>query len=308
MFKQDIDFLGKRKIALIFSSLLIVASIASLAINGLKLGIDFTGGTLVEVGYKQSADLGVLRNALSEAGFSNATVQNFGSSKDVLIRLKPQDGVSNAELSTKILSAVNKDTAEPADLRRVEFVGPQVGEELANDGGLALLYSMFGILIYVAWRFEYKFSLGSVAALIHDVIITLGFFSILQMEFDLTVLAAILAVIGYSLNDTIVVYDRIRENFRTLRKDTSANIMNISLNQTLSRTLMTSFTTALVLVALAVLGGEIIHNFAIALLIGVGIGTYSSIYVASPIVLTLGITKEDLMLPVKEGEDIDQMP
>ena len=308
MFKQDIDFLGKRKIALIFSSVLIVASIASLAINGLKLGIDFTGGTLVEVGYKQSADLGVLRNALSEAGFSNATVQNFGSSKDVLIRLKPQDGVSNAELSTKILSAVNKDTAEPADLRRVEFVGPQVGEELANDGGLALLYSMFGILIYVAWRFEYKFSLGSVAALIHDVIITLGFFSILQMEFDLTVLAAILAVIGYSLNDTIVVYDRIRENFRTLRKDTSANIMNISLNQTLSRTLMTSFTTALVLVALAVLGGEIIHNFAIALLIGVGIGTYSSIYVASPIVLTLGITKEDLMLPVKEGEDIDQMP
>jgi preprotein translocase subunit SecF len=219
MFKQDIDFLGKRKIALIFSSVLIVVSIASLAINGLKLGIDFTGGTLVEVGYKQSADLGVLRNALSEAGFSNATVQNFGSSKDVLIRLKPQDGVSNAELSTKILSAVNKNTAEPADLRRVEFVGPQVGEELANDGGLALLYSMFGILIYVAWRFEYKFSLGSVAALVHDVIITLGCFSILQMEFDLTVLAAILAVIGYSLNDTIVVYDRIRENFRTRWRD-----------------------------------------------------------------------------------------
>ena len=308
MFKQEIDFLGKRKIALIFSSLLIITSIASLAINGLKLGIDFTGGTLVEVGYKQSADLGVLRNALSEAGFSNATVQNFGSTKDVLIRLKPQDGVSNAELSTKILSAVNKDTAEPADLRRVEFVGPQVGEELADDGGLALLYSMFGILIYVAWRFEYKFSLGSVAALVHDVIITLGCFSLLQMEFDLTVLAAILAVIGYSLNDTIVVYDRIRENFRTLRKDTSANIMNISLNQTLSRTLMTSLTTALVLVALALLGGEIIHNFAIALLIGVGIGTYSSIYVASPIVLALGITKEDLMLPVKEGEEIDGMP
>jgi preprotein translocase subunit SecF len=308
MFKQEIDFLGKRKIALIFSSLLIITSIASLAINGLKLGIDFTGGTLVEVGYKQSADLGVLRNALSEAGFSNATVQNFGSTKDVLIRLKPQDGVSNAELSTKILNAVNKDTAEPADLRRVEFVGPQVGEELADDGGLALLYSMFGILIYVAWRFEYKFSLGSVAALVHDVIITLGCFSLLQMEFDLTVLAAILAVIGYSLNDTIVVYDRIRENFRALRKDSSANIMNISLNQTLSRTLMTSLTTALVLIALALLGGEIIHNFAIALLIGVGIGTYSSIYVASPIVLALGITKEDLMLPVKEGEEIDGMP
>ena len=308
MFKKEIDFLGKRKIALIFSSILIVVSIASLAINGLKLGIDFTGGTLVEVGYKQSADLGVLRNALSEAGFSGATVQNFGSTKDVLIRIKPRDGVSNAELSTKILAAVNKNADEPADLRRVEFVGPQVGDELAEDGGLALLYSMFGILIYVAWRFEYKFALGSVAALVHDVIITLGFFSLLQMEFDLTVLAAVLAVIGYSLNDTIVVYDRIRENFRTLRKDSSAKIMNISLNQTLSRTLMTSLTTALVLIALAVLGGEIIQNFAIALLIGVGIGTYSSIYVASPIVLALGISKEDLMIPVKEGEEIDHMP
>ena len=308
MFKQQIDFLGKRKIALIFSSLLIIGSIATLAINGLKLGIDFTGGTLVEVGYKQSADLPTLRNALSEAGFSDATVQNFGTTKDVLIRIKPREGVSNAELSSNVLAAVNKDTAEPADLRRVEFVGPQVGDELAEDGGLALLYSMFGILIYVAWRFEHKFSLGSVAALIHDVVITLGFFSVLQMEFDLTVLAAVLAVIGYSLNDTIVVYDRIRENFRTLRKGSSAQIMNISLNQTLSRTLMTSFTTALVLVALIFLGGEIIHNFAIALLIGVGIGTYSSIYVASPIVLALGITKEDLMLPVKEGEDIDEMP
>ena len=308
MFKQEIDFLGKRKIALIISSLLIVSSIISLSVNGLKLGIDFTGGTLVEVGYKQAADLTVLRNALSEEGFSDATVQNFGTAKDVLIRIKPRKGVSNVELSSQVLNAVNKNTMEPADLRRVEFVGPQVGEELTEDGGLALLYAMFGILIYVAWRFEYKFSLGSVAALVHDVIITLGFFSILQMEFDLTVLAAVLAVIGYSLNDTIVVYDRIRENFRTLRKGTSEKIINISLNQTLSRTLMTSITTALVLVALAVLGGEIIHNFAIALLIGVGIGTYSSIYVASPIVLALGITKEDLMLPVKEGDEFDEMP
>jgi preprotein translocase subunit SecF len=216
--------------------------------------------------------------------------------------------VSNSELSTKVLSAVNSKTAEPADLRRVEFVGPQVGDELAEDGGLALLYSMFGILIYVAWRFEHKFSLGSVAALFHDVLITLGFFSVLGMEFDLTVLAAVLAVIGYSLNDTIVVYDRIRENFRELRTGSPEEIMNISLNQTLSRTLMTSITTALVLVALALLGGEIIHNFAIALLIGVGIGTYSSIYVASPIVLALGITKEDLMVPVVEGEEIDEMP
>ncbi len=308
MLKNEIDFLGKRKIALIFSSLLIIAAIGSLVMNGLKLGIDFTGGTLVEVGYKQAADLSELRSAIDEAGFSDATVQNFGTTKDVLIRLKPQEGVSNAELSDQILAVVNRDSATSADIRRVEFVGPQVGDELTEDGGLAMLYSMFGILIYVAWRFEHKFSLGSVAALIHDVVITLGVFSVFQMEFDLTVLAAILAVIGYSLNDTIVVYDRIRENFRNLRKDSSENIMNISLNQTLSRTLMTSITTALVLVALAFLGGEIIHNFAVALLIGVGIGTYSSIYVASPVVLALGITKEDLMLPVKEGEDIDHMP
>jgi len=308
MFKQEIDFLGKRKIALIISSVLIVISIASLAINGLKLGIDFTGGTLVEVGYKQAADLTVLRKDLAEAGFSDATVQNFGTTKDVLIRIKPQDGISNAKLSDKVLAAANKSVAETVDIRRVEFVGPQVGDELAEDGGLAMLYSMFGILIYVAWRFEYKFSLGSVAALFHDVIITLGFFSFFQMEFDLTVLAAILAVIGYSLNDTIVVYDRIRENFRNLRQDAPAHIMNISLNQTLSRTLMTSITTAVVLMALALLGGEIIHNFSIALLIGVGIGTYSSIYVASPIVLALVITKEDLMLPVKEGEEFDGMP
>ena len=308
MLENKIDFLGKRKLALIVSSLLLIISIVSLAVNGLKLGIDFTGGTLVEVGYQEAADLTVLRSSLSESGFGDATVQNFGSTKDVLIRIKPQEGVSNAELSTKVLAAVNSKTNEPADLRRVEFVGPQVGDELAEDGGLALLYSMFGILIYVAWRFEHKFSLGSVVALFHDVLITLGFFSIFGMEFDLTVLAAILAVIGYSLNDTIVVYDRIRENFRELREGSSEEIMNISLNQTLSRTLMTSITTALVLVALALLGGEIIHNFAIALLIGVGIGTYSSIYVASPVVLALGITKEDLMIPVREGEEIDEMP
>jgi preprotein translocase subunit SecF len=308
MFKQEIDFLGKRKLAMIFSSLLVIASIASFVVNGMKLGIDFTGGTLVEVGYKQSADLAVLRSALAESGFNDATVQNFGTTRDVLIRLKPDDTLSNAELSTRVLEAVNQNAADPATLRRVEFVGPQVGDELAEDGGLALLYSIFGILIYVAWRFEYKFSLGSVAALIHDVIITLGVFSVFGMEFDLTVLAAVLAVIGYSLNDTIVVYDRIRENFRKLRKGDAQEIMNASLNQTLSRTLMTSLTTALVLIALAFLGGEIIHNFALALLVGVGIGTYSSIYVASPVVLGLGISKDDLMMPEKEGELIDNMP
>jgi preprotein translocase subunit SecF len=308
MFKQDIDFLGKRKLALIFSSLLVIVSIGSLAVKQLPLGIDFTGGTLVEIGYKQAADLTVLRNALDANGFKNATVQHFGTAKDVLIRLKPQEGLNNAQISSQVLKAININVEQQGELRRVEFVGPQVGDELAEDGGLALLYSMFGILFYVAWRFEYKFAVGSVVALIHDVIITLGFFSLFELAFDLTVMAAILAVIGYSLNDTIVVYDRIRENFRKLRKGASEEIMNLSLNQTLSRTLMTSFTTILVLIALAVLGGEIIHNFAIALLVGVIIGTYSSIYVASPVVLALGVSKEDLMVPVKEGAEIDNMP
>ncbi len=307
MLKQ-IDFLGKRKLAAIFSGLLIIVAIASLAVQGLKLGIDFTGGTLVEIGYKQSVDLKVMRAALETAGFNDASVQHFGSTQEVLIRLQPREGLSNAQLSTEVATAASNAMSDPGDLRRVEFVGPQVGDELTEDGGLALLYSMFGILIYVAWRFEYKFALGSVAALAHDVIITLGIFSLFQLEFDLTVLAAVLAVIGYSLNDTIVVYDRIRENFRVLRKGSPEQVMNTSLNQTLSRTLMTSLTTLLVLLALAILGGEIIHNFAIALIIGVVIGTYSSIFVASPLVLVLGVSKEDLMEPEIEGDDIDMMP
>jgi preprotein translocase subunit SecF len=306
MFKQEIDFIGKRKIALIVSSILILVSVTSLAINGLKLGIDFTGGTLVEVGYPQAVELSSIRKSLETAGFDDATIQHFGTAKDVLIRLKTKEGVSNADLSTQILEVVNNNKNVPdGTLRRVEFVGPQVGDELATDGGLAMLYSVFGILIYVAWRFEYKFALGSVAALLHDVIITLGFFSVLGLEFDLTVLAAILAVIGYSLNDTIVVYDRIRENFRQLRKGLATEVLNISLNQTLSRTMMTSLTTLLVLIALALLGGQIIHNFAVALIVGVVVGTYSSIFIASPVVLALGVSKEDLMLPEKEGQDID---
>jgi len=307
---KHINFLGKRQFAAIFSGLLLITAIASLATQGLKLGIDFTGGTLVELGYNKPVDLDVMRGVLTEKGFADATVQHFGSAQEILLRLKPQEGLSNAQLSVEISAAADSVMNAQGDMRRVEFVGPQVGDELTEDGGLALLYSMFGILIYVAWRFEYKFALGSVAALAHDVLITLGFFSVLQLEFDLTVLAAILAVIGYSLNDTIVVYDRIRENFRLLRKGSAENIMNISLNQTLSRTLMTSVTTLLVLVALAFLGGEIIHNFSIALLVGVVIGTYSSIYVASPLVLTLGVSKEDLMeIEIeKEGEEFDMMP
>ena len=304
----NINFIGNRNIALIFSSVLMIISIGSLAVRGLQMGIDFTGGTLIEVGYQKPADLTMLRNTLDAEGFDDATVQNFGTAKDVLIRLKPHEGVSSADLSSKVLEAINKTTAEPASVRRVEFVGPQVGDDLAEDGFLALLYSTIGILIYIAWRFEWKFSAGAVIATIHDVIVTLGFFSILGLEFDLTVLAAVLALIGYSLNDTIVVYDRIRENFRLLRNKSTEEIMNISVNVTLSRTIMTSLTVILVLVSLFFLGGEIIHNFSVVLLFGVFFGTYSSIFIASPMALLLGISAEDLMIPVKEGLDIDGRP
>ena len=306
--KSNFDFLGKRRIALIVSSLLLATSIVSLAINGLRLGIDFTGGTLLEVSYEQTVELPGIRKILETANLGDASVQHFGTSKEVLIRLPLKEGISTADLSNQVMDLLNTLGEAQGKQLRVEFVGPQVGDELTEDGGLALLYSMFGILMYVTWRFEYKFALGSVAALAHDVVLTLGFFSLLGLEFDLTVLAAILAVIGYSLNDTIVVYDRIRENFRKMRKGTPEQIMNTSLNQTLSRTLMTSFTTLLVLVALAMLGGEIIHNFSLALIVGVLIGTYSSIYIASPMVLGLGVTQADLIPPEKEGGDFDLKP
>jgi preprotein translocase subunit SecF len=297
------DFVGKRTYAIVVSLMLMAASIFSLSTQGLKLGIDFTGGTLIEVGYQEPVDLSVVRNTLNEAKFRSANVQYFGSTKEILIRLEPQE-VSSAKLSSKIIQLLGDDV----DIRRVEFVGPKVGEELTNDGGLAMLYALIGILIYVAIRFEYRFALGSISALIHDVIITLGVFSLLQIEFDLTVLAAILAVIGYSLNDTIVVFDRIRENFLSTRHVDPAKIINGALNQTLSRTIMTSLTTLLVLMALFFLGGEIIHSFALALLIGVVIGTYSSIYVASSMILALGISKEDLLPSEKEEKEMDARP
>jgi preprotein translocase subunit SecF len=308
MKRTHIDFIGNRKIAMTFSGILMVIAIVSLAVRGLQMGIDFTGGTLIEVGYQQTADLTSLRKILSESGFENATVQNFGSTKDVLIRLKLQEGVSSADLSTKVLEAINKNASTPASLRRVEFVGPQVGDDLAQDGFLALLYSTIAILIYVAWRFEWKFSVGAIIATFHDVIVTLGVFSVFALEFDLTVLAAILALIGYSLNDTIVIYDRIRENFRNMRKTSTIDIMNIAINDTLSRTLMISMTVFLVLLSLFFLGGEVIHNFSIALLFGVVFGTYSSIFIASPAALILGISHEDLIVPEKEGAHLDGMP
>ncbi len=305
--KLNIDFMGRRKWALVFSTVVILTAIFSVITKGMSLGIDFTGGTLVEVGYQQTAELKQVRQALTESDFSGATVQHFGSPRDVLVRLAPRDDVSSADLSNRAFAAI-KDLAGGADLRRVEFVGPQVGDELTEDGGLAMLYALIGILIYVALRFEYRFAVGSVIALVHDVLITIGVFALFQIEFDLPVLAAILAVIGYSLNDTIVVYDRIRENFRRMRKGTPQEIINVSLNQTLSRTLVTSITTLVVLIALFLFGGEIIHGFALALIVGVVIGTYSSIYVASSAVLSLGISKADLMPVQKEGAEIDGRP
>lgn len=305
--ETQINFLGLRKPAVFLSLLLIIVAIGSIAVRGFNFGIDFTGGTIIEVGYQQNADLTQIRGVLEEQGYGDAVVQHFGAATEVMIRIAPREGVSSAELSDRIFAALRADN-DTVVKRRVEFVGPQVGEELTNDGGLAMIYALIGILIYVALRFEYRFAVGSVAALVHDVIITLGVFSILQLDFDLTVLAAVLAVIGYSLNDTIVVFDRIRENFRKMRKGTSAEVVNASLNQTLSRTLMTSFTTLLVLLALFFFGGEVIHGFATALLVGIIVGTYSSIYVASSAALALGVSKEDLMPVEKEGAEQDEMP
>lgn len=308
MLAKSINFIGNRKIALIFSTILSILSIISLAVNGLHLGIDFTGGTLIQVGYKQPADLNALRTTLQGAGLGDATVQHFGSTKDVLIRLKLREGVSSKDLSTTVLETINHNQAEPAELQRVEFVGPQVGDDLAEDGFLALLYSCIGILIYVAWRFEWKFSVGSIIATLHDVIVTLGLLSMLGLEFDLTVLAAILALIGYSLNDTIVVYDRIRENFLLREDDSTEEVMNVSVNETLSRTIMTSFTVFLVLLSLFFLGGEVIHNFSTALLFGVVFGTYSSIFIASPAALMLGLNRQDLLVKTKDDSDLDELP
>lgn len=304
-------FMDRRQAAMFVSIALVLASIILLATRGLNFGLDFTGGSLIELGYKEPVNITETREALAKAGYDDAVVQHFGKAQDVLIRLAPREGVSNVDLSSKVIDALKSNGGE-FEMRRVEFVGPQVGEELTEDGGLAVIYALICIFIYVFFRFEWRFALGSVIALFHDVLITLGIFSAFQFDFDLTVLAACLAVIGYSLNDTIVVCDRIRENFRKMRKGTSVDIVNASLNQTLARTLTTSLTTLLVLVALLIFGGELIRGFSIALIIGVVVGTYSSIYVASSSALALGISKSDLM-PVKkegleEGEGEGDMP
>ena len=297
------NFMGLRKYALAFSIFLLLSSLISLSIQGLQLGLDFTGGTQVEVGYQVPADVEKLRGQLESNGFEKPIVVHFGSDRDVLIRLqgKPEQG-----LSDQVYKALQSH-GETVELRRVDYVGPQIGEELREDGGLGMLAALIMVMLYIAMRFQLKFSIGAVLALAHDVIITLGFFSVTQLEFDLTVLAALLAVIGYSLNDTIVVSDRIRENFRKIRDTAAAEIINESLSQTLWRTLNTSFTTMLVLISLFFLGGELIHNFAIALMVGVTIGTYSSIYVAATVMLAMNIDREDLLVPEK-GELVDDLP
>ena len=345
---KTINFMGQRRAAAAASIVLVLLSCASFAFRQLNWGLDFTGGTLVEMHYSDAAPLPAIRAALEDGGFEGAVVVSFGSDRDVLIRLpqgySDKDGArllallqaawrtggdggtggksasgaaagdaagesadgagGNASGATVGASGSGRDV----ELRRIEYVGPQVGDELREQGGLAMLLALGLVMLYVAFRFQLKFSVGAVVALIHDVILTLGFFSILGMEFDLTVLAAVLAVIGYSLNDTIVVSDRIRENFRKLRKADPVRVINVSLSEILARTLVTSFTTLLVLTALAVLGGELIRGFAVALIIGVLTGTYSSIYVAANSLLLLGISKEDLMVPVKEGAEQDGMP
>lgn len=301
------NFMGITKIAAVVSIILVLASLVSLYKQGLNLGIDFTGGTIIELAYQDEAKLENIRSTLKEGGFNDAAVQNFGSIRDVLIYMPVIATKNMADLSNEVVAVLQKNSDQPIDIRRVEFVGPQVGDELAEDGGLAMLYALIGILIYVAFRFEYRFAIGSVVALIHDVIITLGVFSFFQLQFDLTVLAAILAVIGYSLNDTIVVFDRIRETFLRKRKGEPEEIVNSALNDTLSRTLMTSGTTLLVVFSLYLFGGTVIHDFAIALLLGIIIGTYSSIYIASTVVLALGVSKEDLMPPEKaEDDDVNE--
>jgi preprotein translocase subunit SecF len=306
----NIDFMRVRKPAVILSVLWLLAAVAALAVRGLNFGIDFTGGTLIEVGYEQDVELGPVREALAAAGFDGAAVQRFGTPRDVLIRLAPEgEGeAASAALSDRAFAALSAAADGQVELRRVEFVGPQVGDELTEDGALAVLVALLAILLYVALRFEWRFAVGAVVALAHDVLFTIGLFAALQIPFDLPVLAAVLAVIGYSLNDTIVIFDRVRENFRKMRKGSPSEIVNNSINQTMARTIMTSGTTLVVLLALFFLGGENIHGFALALIVGVVIGTYSTIYVASAVALALGVSKADLMPVKKEGEVVDQQP
>jgi len=302
---MNINFMRFRKIAITISLILFVGSIGSIFIKGLSLGLDFSGGTLVEIQYEDSVDLQEIRDILGENGYEDFQVVNYGSSLDVLIKIADQPG--NSSLGDQIFTLLSSNNFE-GELKRIEFVGPQIGSELRDQGGLGMLVALGMILLYVAFRFQYKFALGAVAALGHDVVIILGLFSIFAWDFDLSVLAALLAVIGYSLNDSIVVSDRIRENFRSERALGSEDLINLSLNQTLSRTVITSLTTLLVLFALFFFGGEAVRGFSLGLIIGVLIGTYSSLYIVTTILISLNLSQEDMAVPDVEGAEFDDMP
>lgn len=302
--EKVINFMGKRLIAAILSTVLVLTSIGSLAVKGLNFGLDFTGGTLIELHYPEKADLEQIRGQLRDMGYPSAQVTNFGSDQEVAIRVQADGAKIGDQVGKQIVEGYTG--KGDVELKRIEYVGSQVGEEFLNDGGLGMLFALIVVMVYVALRFQFKFSVGAVVALAHDVFIVLGYFALFQVDFDLTVLAAVLAVIGYSLNDTIVVSDRIRENFRKIRQTEAFDIVNISLTQTLGRTLITSITTLLVLLALFIFGGDLIHNFALALILGIVVGTYSSIYVAANVLLSMKLSKEDLIVVEKEGEDFEE--
>lgn len=299
-----INFMWLRSYASVLSLLLMLGSVGALAVKGINWGLDFTGGTLIELVYDQPVKTADIRDQLATAGYDNVVVQEFGSAEDILVRIPGDD----PKMGASVAGLLGQNYDGNVEAVRVEFVGPQVGERLREQGGLGMLFAMLLITLYIAFRFQFKFSVGAILSLAHDVIFTLGLFALLGLQFDLTVMAALLAVIGYSLNDTIIVYDRIRENFRKLRKGDADEVINVSLTQTLGRTLATSGTTLMVLLALFLFGGEMIHNFALALIVGVGVGTYSSIYIASNMLIYMRISREDLIVPVKENEDSEQMP
>lgn len=302
----SIDFMAQRKVGLVVSTVLTLAAILLVTIRGLNFGIDFTGGVLVEVSYAETVPLDQVRGDLAKGGYHGAVVQHFGSASTLLIRLPPTEETNSAQVSSRILEALSASEGPAPELRRIEFVGPQIGDELTEKGGLALLFAFIGIMIYIAFRFEWKFSVGAIAALIHDAVMVLGFLSALWIEFDITTLAAILALIGYSNNETIVIFDRIRENLIGQRRATVLEVVNLSVNQTLLRSVITHFTTLLTLSALFFLGGPSVHSFSVALIVGVIVATYSSIYVSTNLAVALGVSREDLLPP--QDKEIDEMP
>jgi preprotein translocase subunit SecF len=304
LYHTNIDFLRWGKLAMGWSIAVLLIALGSLLTRGMNLGLDFTGGTVIEVQYPEPVEIPRVRETLAQAGFGDAQTQHFGTSRDVLIRIPPREQANAATLSNDVLRALQGvEGGAGATMARAEFVGPQVGQELVEQGGLAALGALAGILVYVMFRFEWRLAVGTIAATVHDVIFTVGWFSLFQLEFDLTVLAAVLAVIGYSVNDTVVVLDRIRENFRKRRKGSAQEIMNLSINETLARTLMTSLATLLSVIVLYFFGGAVMHGFSIAMMVGILVGTYSSIYIASATALYLGISREDLLPRARETAD-----